>query len=79
MKKTILFSMTVLVIMSMFLSACFTVNRADVGDRKRVFNQPFFIILNLAVGSQLPGMVGLDTAFPAQSLVDYVRVYNKAP
>jgi hypothetical protein len=31
------------------------------------------------VGGQLPGMVGLDTVFPAQSLVDYVRVYNKAP
>lgn len=55
----------------------FTVNRADVGDREWVFNQPFFIILNLAVGGQLPGMVGLDTVFPAQLYVDYVRVYQR--
>ena len=55
----------------------FTVNRADVGDREWVFNQPFFIILNLAVGGQLPGPVGLDTVFPAQYLVDYVRVYQR--
>jgi beta-glucanase (GH16 family) len=54
-----------------------TVSRDDVGDRKWVFDHPFFIILNLAVGGQLPGPVGLDTVFPAQLLVDYVRVYEK--
>jgi len=54
-----------------------TVTREDVGDREWVFNQPFFIILNLAVGGHLPGPVGLDTVFPAQYLVDYVRVYEK--
>jgi beta-glucanase (GH16 family) len=56
-----------------------TVTREDVGEREWVFDQPFFIILNLAVGGQLPGPVGLDTVFPAQYLVDYVRVYEKAP
>jgi len=55
-----------------------TVTRDDVGDRKWVFDHPFFIILNLAVGGQLPGPVGLDTVFPAQFLVDYVRVYQKS-
>jgi beta-glucanase (GH16 family) len=55
----------------------FTVTPADVGERKWVFDQPFFILLNLAVGGQLPGPVGLDTAFPAQYLIDYVRVYQK--
>jgi beta-glucanase (GH16 family) len=54
-----------------------TVNGTDIGDRKWVFDHPFFIILNLAVGGQLPGPVGLDTEFPAQYLVDYVRVYQK--
>jgi beta-glucanase (GH16 family) len=54
-----------------------TVTRADVGDREWVFDQPFFIILNLAVGGQLPGPVGLDTVFPAQYYVDYVRVYQR--
>jgi beta-glucanase (GH16 family) len=57
----------------------FTVTRADVGDRTWVGNQPFFIILNLAVGGQLPGPIGLDTVFPAQLLVDYVRVFEKTP
>lgn len=54
-----------------------TVGRTDIGDREWVFDQPFFIILNLAVGGQLPGMVGLDTKFPTQYLVDYVRVYQR--
>lgn len=54
------------------------VNRTDVGDREWVFDQPFFIILNLAVGGQLPGPIGLDTVFPAQLNVDYIRVYEKA-
>lgn len=54
-----------------------TVTRADVGERKWVFDQPFFIILNLALGGQLPGPIGLDTVFPAQYLVDYVRVYQR--
>lgn len=56
-----------------------TVSRDDVGDRKWVFDHPFFIILNQAVGGQLPGPVGLDTVFPTQFLVDYVRVYQKSP
>jgi beta-glucanase (GH16 family) len=55
-----------------------TVTRKDVGDRKWVFDQPFFIVLNLAVGGQLPGMVSPKTVFPTQYLVDYVRVYQKA-
>lgn len=51
--------------------------RADVGEREWVFDQPFFIILNLAVGGTLPGPVGLDTVFPVQYLVDYVRVFQQ--
>lgn len=53
-----------------------TLTRADVGDRKWVFDHPFFIIVNLAVGGQLAGMIGLNTAFPAQLQVDYVRVFQ---
>jgi beta-glucanase (GH16 family) len=36
------------------------------------------VILNLAVGGTLGGMIGLDTAFPAQLQVDYVRVFQPA-
>ncbi len=54
-----------------------TYTRADVGDRKWVFDQPFFIILNLAIGGTLGGLVPPTTEFPAQYQIDYVRVYQK--
>jgi beta-glucanase (GH16 family) len=57
----------------------FTLTRSDIGTREWVFEQPFFIILNLALGGQLPGPIGLDTVFPTQYLVDYVRVFQKDP
>ena len=48
----------------------------DVGNREWVFDQPFFIILNLAVGGLFPGPVGLDLEFPKYYYADYVRVYQ---
>lgn len=54
-----------------------TYTRNDVGARKWVFDQPFFIILNLAIGGTLGGLVNPNTVFPAQYLVDYVRVYQR--
>ncbi|MFN6991532.1 MAG: family 16 glycosylhydrolase [Fervidobacterium sp.] len=41
-----------------------------------VFNQPFFIILNLAVGGNWPGYPDFDTPFPARMYIDYVRAYE---
>ncbi|MEN3042024.1 MAG: glycoside hydrolase family 16 protein [Fervidobacterium sp.] len=41
-----------------------------------VFDQPFFIILNLAVGGNWPGYPTFETPFPARMYVDYVRVYR---
>ena len=43
---------------------------------KWVFDHPFFIILNLAVGGNLPGLPDATTHFPQSMLVDYVRVYE---
>lgn len=43
-----------------------------------VFNNEFFMLLNLAVGGTLGGQVGTDTVFPAEMLIDYVRVYERA-
>lgn len=40
------------------------------------FHKPFFIILNLAVGGNWPGSPNSSTPFPAEMLVDYVRVYQ---
>ena len=41
-----------------------------------VFDHPFFILLNLAVGGDWPGDPDAATVFPARMLVDYVRVYQ---
>lgn len=41
-----------------------------------VFNQPFYIILNMAVGGNFPGSPNSETVFPQTMLVDYVRVYE---
>lgn len=44
-----------------------------------VFDHPFYLILNLAVGGTLGGTVAPETVFPATMLVDYVRVYERRP
>jgi len=44
-----------------------------------VYDHPFFIILNLAVGGGWPGNPDDTTAFPQRMLVDYVRVYTRTP
>lgn len=43
---------------------------------KWVFDHPFFIVLNLAVGGNWPGEPDVHTKFPQSMLVDYVRVYR---
>jgi hypothetical protein len=42
-----------------------------------VFNHPFFIILNVAVGGNFPGNPDATTVFPQLMKVDYVRVYQR--
>jgi beta-glucanase (GH16 family) len=42
-----------------------------------VYDHPFFIILNVAVGGDWPGSPDESTTFPQQMLVDYVRVYQR--
>jgi len=44
-----------------------------------VFDHPFFIILDLAVGGTFPGAPGSLTTFPQTMLVDWVRVYQETP
>jgi beta-glucanase (GH16 family) len=41
-----------------------------------IFDHPFYIILNLAVGGDFPGPVDATTPFPSSMLVDYVHVYQ---
>jgi beta-glucanase (GH16 family) len=45
---------------------------------KWVFDHPFFILLNVAVGGQWPGDPDSTTVFPQTMTVDYVRVYQRA-
>ncbi|HSD31579.1 MAG TPA: glycoside hydrolase family 16 protein [Gemmatimonadales bacterium] len=42
-----------------------------------VFDHPFFLLLNVAVGGSWPGDPNASTIFPQQMVVDYVRVYNE--
>jgi beta-glucanase (GH16 family) len=41
------------------------------------FDQPFHIIVNVAVGGDWPGGPDETSVFPQQMLVDYIRVYQK--
>jgi len=49
---------------------------SDAGGNRWVFNQPFFFILNLAVGGQWPGYPDASSVFPQTMVVDYVRAYS---
>lgn len=42
-----------------------------------VFNKPFYILMNVAVGGTFVGSPDDETVFPQTMLVDYVRVYKE--
>ena len=42
-----------------------------------VFDHPFYILFNMAIGGSWPGYPDTTTIFPQQMQVDYVRVYQK--
>ena len=50
-------------------------NAYAAGPAGAPFDQPFHLLLNLAVGGNLPGDPS-PSAFPGRLLVDYVRVYR---
>ena len=56
-----------------------TRTRADLpAGTTWVFDHPFYLILNSAVGGQWPGSPDATTTFPQQMQIDYVRVYKSA-
>ncbi len=46
------------------------------GEGVWVFNKPFYILMNLAVGGTFVGSPNAETQFPQTMIVDYVRVYE---
>ena len=40
------------------------------------YNQPFYFIINVAVGGNFGGDIIDDSAFPQEFLIDYIRVYQ---
>lgn len=55
-----------------------TANRVPSGGQW-VFDHPFFVILNLAVGGNFVGSPSPSTVFPQKLVVDYVRVLERTP
>ena len=56
-----------------------SVTPADLPPGTRwVFDHPFFVILNVAVGGNYVGGPGPDTTFPQTMTVDYVRAFAEA-
>lgn len=56
-----------------------TLTDADIpAGTEWVFDHPFFLIMNVAVGGTWPGYPDETTVFPQTMMVDYVRVYQAA-
>ena len=59
-------------------NAYFTVTRAAVEQRgKWVYDHPFYLLLNVAVGGSWPGDPDSSSTYPQFLLVDYIRVYQR--
>lgn len=57
---------------------------SSVGSYPTPFNQPFFIIMNVAVGGNYLGNpstsnINANSTFPGDMQVDYVRIYDQTP
>jgi beta-glucanase (GH16 family) len=55
------------------------ITAADLPGNRWVFDRPFFIVVNLAVGGKWPGYPEPDEVFPQRMLVDYVHVHAWEP
>ena len=49
---------------------------ADVAPNEWVFNDPVFLIFNVAVGGNFGGSVSPDLTFPQEMAIDYLRVFQ---
>ncbi len=53
------------------------VRESDLNPWPAPFDQPFYLVMNVAVGGRFPGNPDRTTAFPAEMVIDYVRVYDR--
>lgn len=53
------------------------VNESELNPWPAPFDQPFYLILNLAVGGNFLGNPDATTPFPAEMVIDYVRVFDQ--
>lgn len=54
-----------------------TITEADIPeDTEWVFDHPFYLLMNVAVGGTWPGSPDETTVFPQSMQIDYVRVYQ---
>lgn len=49
---------------------------SDVAPNPWVFDKPFFLLLNFAIGGNFGGAIDPANTYPQEYLVDYVRVYQ---
>jgi beta-glucanase (GH16 family) len=52
-----------------------TTDNSTINPYPAPFNEPFYIIMNLAIGGTLGGSIN-NSIFPSDMQVDYVRLYN---
>ena len=56
----------------------FTVKNEHMGNDAWPFDQPFHLLINIAVGGSWGGLKGIeDSIFPQRMEIDYVRVYQQ--
>ena len=56
----------------------FTIDKSQVQAARGpwVYDHPFYLLLNLAVGGPFPGPPDATTPFPADYLIDYIHIYQ---
>jgi beta-glucanase (GH16 family) len=52
-------------------------NEGELNPWPAPFDRPFYLVMNLAIGGKFLGNPDATTVFPAEMLVDYVRVYDR--
>lgn len=53
-----------------------SIGPSDMNGQNYPFNQPFYFLMNIAVGGNWPGPPTEDTTFPEFMAVDYIRVFQ---